>query len=164
MYYEIKDKRRIRGDIKFFTGEYADIYYSENIQDMLAPDDLETAILISILTDARATDDEVAGHEDFLGNRGWWGEELLGTSIGSKLWLLKYETNPAKRLLNLESYTKQALLWLKEQAGVTDITTEVGTVRKNVTFVQTTLQFKNNSTIKFVFYYDHYNGAIGGQE
>lgn len=81
---------------------------------LAADDGLETAVILSLFSDARALDDDKlpAGQSD---RRGWWGDawaEQQGDRFGSRLWLLR----PAKQLqqsLNLaRDYAEEALAWL----------------------------------------------------
>lgn len=86
---------------------------------------LETAVMISLFTDARAAPDDrlPPGDGD---RRGWWGNALGDDPIGSRLWLLRR----AKRLpetLNLaRDYIREALAWLVADgiAARVDVSTE----------------------------------------
>ena len=58
--------------------------------DFSSEDELLSAILISLFSDARASDEEFEGVKNWeASKRGYWGERLDGVSYGSKLWLLK---------------------------------------------------------------------------
>lgn len=84
---------------------------------------LENAITISLFTDARASDDEVAGND----KRGYWGDMDLPSdeSLGSKLWLLKREKITPDVINTTRDYCVEALMWLvdEEHLLATDITT-----------------------------------------
>ena len=69
--------------------------------------DIETAVLISIFTDAEADPDDVIpdGTQD---PRGWWADPTMG----SKLWLLQRAKHTPATLLTAIAYLKQALAWL----------------------------------------------------
>jgi phage gp46-like protein len=84
----------------------------------LAIDDgLETAVALSLFTDAPATDDELAAaglsREQ---NRGaWWGNdfvEIPGDVWGSKLWLLQRAKRTDETLARAQDYATQAVRWL----------------------------------------------------
>lgn len=82
---------------------------------LLAGNDLETAVLISVFTDRVAQQGDVI--PDGTNNpRGWWGDNKTdGTTnpIGSRLWLLSRSIAPSQQVLNQAiSYAKQALQWL----------------------------------------------------
>ena len=78
-------------------------------------DELVSAILISLFTDARATDEEFEQVKDWeLSKRGYWADQLDGVSTGSKLWLLKRAPKDQDTLERAQSYTQDALIWLVE--------------------------------------------------
>lgn len=98
-----------------------------------ASGDLETAVLLSLFTWARAAEDDPLPYEG-ADRKGWWGnldgEALHGIrEIGSKLWLL------ARRLQNEETrqdairYAADALNWMKDSAVVARIDVDAQWVR-----------------------------------
>jgi phage gp46-like protein len=80
---------------------------------LAADRDLETAVILSLFTDAAARDDDRPpdGTDD---RRGWWGNwqapERL--EIGSRLWLLSRETSTDDVRRRAEEYAAEALQWL----------------------------------------------------
>lgn len=78
--------------------------------------DIETAVVISLMTDRLAADDDVL--PDFSGDRrGWWGDldarALYGVGeIGSRLWLLRRAKATDQTPALVESYIREALDWL----------------------------------------------------
>jgi phage gp46-like protein len=80
---------------------------------LAADHDLETAVLLSLFTDASAgPDDELPDRTD--DRRGWWGnweapEEL---PIGSRLWLLARAASTEETRQRAEEYAAEALAWL----------------------------------------------------
>jgi len=89
-------------------------------KDFLRMDEgLETAILLSLFSDARALDgDEIPFGSD---KRGFWGDALLGYSFGSKLWTLERSTITNKTLAVIESHMATALQWMLEDGVVSDV-------------------------------------------
>ena len=76
-------------------------------------DGLETVVVISLFTDAKATveDGLTPGDEP----RGYWADvydEEQGLNIGSKLWLLEGATATDATLRQVESYASAALAWM----------------------------------------------------
>ncbi|MCL2430286.1 MAG: phage GP46 family protein [Alphaproteobacteria bacterium] len=70
--------------------------------------DLETAVLISLFSDARADDDDrLPGSAD--DKRGWWAGP-----IGSRLWLLTREKSTNDVRLRARDYCREALAWMIE--------------------------------------------------
>lgn len=97
---------------------------------LLVEDSLHTAVIISLLTDRRADDDDRLPQQ--TGNagpvtsdkRGWVGDIFSGRKIGSRLWLLKREKQTAETLARAIDYAKEALVWLKEDGHVVAITVD----------------------------------------
>jgi phage gp46-like protein len=75
--------------------------------------DLETAVLLSLWTDASALPDDVVpdGTDD---RRGWWGntERPETIALGSRLWLLAREKSTEDTRQRAENYAAEALQWL----------------------------------------------------
>lgn len=80
---------------------------------------LQTAIALSLFTDARALDGDVI--PDGTGDRrGWWGDMVppAGAAadtpwrLGSRLWLLSREKQTAETARRAEDYCREALDWL----------------------------------------------------
>ena len=84
----------------------------------LAVDDgLETAVLLSLFTDAPATDDELraAGLTRDQNRGAWWGNdypEVDGDVWGSKLWLLARAKRTDETLARARDYAVQAVAWM----------------------------------------------------
>lgn len=86
---------------------------------LLLDEGLKTAVLISLMTDAAARDDDNLDDGDAAGagdRRGWWGDVPLqgetATPIGSRLWLLRRaKANEATRLRAV-TLAREALAWM----------------------------------------------------
>lgn len=81
--------------------------------DLKTDDGLQTAVIVSLFTDARADEDEIPAEDRSA--RGWWGDlfpEVAGDRIGSKLWLLKREKRTVETLNRAEEYASEALQWM----------------------------------------------------
>ncbi len=87
--------------------------------------DLDTAILISLFTDAQANPDDAIpdGSND---PRGWWGDLDEDYAVGSRLWLLSRAKQTGETLALAQDYIAEALQWLIDDGVVAafDITTE----------------------------------------
>ena len=86
---------------------------------LLADDGLETRVIISLFSDARARPDDPLPGTD--GRRGWWGdavpptvlgETMTGHRTGSRLWLLWREKQVPEVLLRAREYAREALAWM----------------------------------------------------
>jgi phage gp46-like protein len=90
--------------------------------DLAKDEGLETAVLISIFTDKRISDDELPTGE--TSKRGWWGDVFPNVDqdqIGSRLWLLERVKRTAETLRKSEDYIKEALNWLIEDGVAASI-------------------------------------------
>lgn len=79
-------------------------------------DDLETAIILSLGTDARALSDDILP-DDSGDRRGWCGdasppEGLSADTYGSRLWLLSREKQVPSVLARARTYAREALEWM----------------------------------------------------
>lgn len=82
---------------------------------------LESALLISLFTDARAADDDPLPDPESDIRRGWWGDGYPDTDndqIGSKLWLLSREKQTETTRARAEGYARDALQWLIDDGVV----------------------------------------------
>lgn len=74
---------------------------------------LETALLISLFTDRRATAEQLrAAGMDESDPRGWWGDEDEDEPIGSLIWLLGRATLTNETLAQFRAYALEAWEWL----------------------------------------------------
>jgi phage gp46-like protein len=88
--------------------------------DLTVGNDLGTAVMISLFTDATAGADDVI--PDGSGDpRGWWGDEGEDRPIGSKLWLLTRSKQTATVLALAKAYIEQALQWLIDDGVATSV-------------------------------------------
>lgn len=80
----------------------------------LADDDgLDTAVILSLFTDARARDSDALPSPSDV--RGWWGDAYLanpGDRFGSRLWLLGRRKQLPSVLVEARSYAEEALAWM----------------------------------------------------
>ena len=86
------------------------------LEGLMLQDDnsLDSAVIISIFTDRRATDDDVipSGSED---KRGSWIDsfpDVEGDKIGSRLWLLDRAKLTQDTLDKVKYYLEECLAWL----------------------------------------------------
>jgi phage gp46-like protein len=92
--------------------------------DLASDAGLRTAVLISLLTDARAeADDDIPDGSD--DRRGWWADP----DMGSRLWLLVRETQTARTLERAREYAQEALAWLVEDGIARAVTVTAEWVR-----------------------------------
>ena len=81
--------------------------------DSCQNDEILAAIMISLFTDARATDEEYQEVSNWEPpKRGYWADQLDGTNSGSKIWLLKRSPRDYETLEKAELYANEALEWM----------------------------------------------------
>lgn len=98
-----------------------------------ASGDLETAVVMSLFTWARASEDDELPYKG-ADRKGWWGnldgEALYGIKeFGSKLWLLARRTQTETTRQDAIRYASDALKWMKDDAVVARIDVDAQWVR-----------------------------------
>ena len=90
--------------------------------DSFQNNEILEAIMISLFTDARATDEEYQEVSNWEpSKRGYWADQLDGTNTGSKLWLLKRSPRDNETLEKAEVYALEALEWMTQDNLVKQI-------------------------------------------
>jgi phage gp46-like protein len=101
------------------------------VEDDIAVDGgLETAVLISLFTDALAEVDQLPDGE--TDRRGWWGDALAdrpNERTGSLLWLYERETPRADLLPKIQDACELALKWLVDD-GVAEAVKATATFQR----------------------------------
>lgn len=98
-------------------------------QDLARDDGLESAVLVSLFTDRRASLDQLRPGDNRNDLRGWWGDynpAADGDRTGSHLWLLAREKQTRETLARARQYAEQAMAWMVEDkvARRVDVATE----------------------------------------
>lgn len=107
--FEFKQAREGFWDLEIEDGEF------------LETSTLETALLFSLFTDARANDDQ---ERLPLKRRGWLGSQQLHFDYedqGSKLWFFDQTRISEQNLSEMSSYTNQALAWILKEGRADSI-------------------------------------------
>ncbi len=125
------------GDFNFLNG------------DLEREEGLETSVLISLYTDARASEDDNVDDPNDL--RGWAGDLLPSNddSIGSKLWLLDRSKATQENANKAKQYVQQALNWMIEDgvASKIDVVTSIVGYEETKKLVLNITIYKNNDKI-----------------
>ena len=82
--------------------------------DLIADNTIATAIVNSLLIDKRYNNEQ-----------GFWGDVLLGRSIGSLLWTLERATINDTTIALIKQYSTDALQWLLDQKMISSIDVSV---------------------------------------
>ena len=129
---------------------------------LLAQDEgLDTAILHSLFTNARAKDgDELPAGT--ASRQGWWGDLTLpheGDRYGSRLYLLSREKQTPAVLLRAEEYAREALAWLTADglADHLEVTAEI--VREGVLGLKISVWLDDEHPIVKNYLYDLSGGG-----
>ncbi|MFH5923853.1 phage GP46 family protein [Roseomonas xinghualingensis] len=113
-------------------GDFAIVWDAERTQGdwqlgdhgaLLTAPALETAVMVSLFTDARARPGDTlpAGTTD---RRGWWGSALDNEPVGSRLWLLRRAKREPETLRRAREFIIEALAWLTEDQVATRVDVE----------------------------------------
>lgn len=84
---------------------------------------LETAVLLSLFTDRRITEEELP--DLMTDKRGYWGDmvaDVDGDKFGSKLWTLVRSKRTIETLRRGEDYCRQALQWMIDDGIASAVT------------------------------------------
>jgi phage gp46-like protein len=85
--------------------------------DIVPDEGLETAVLISLFSDARATEDQIPAIDRDGDLRGYWGDvrpQVAGDQTGSLLWVLKRAKQLNQTLADAREYAQKSLKWLMD--------------------------------------------------
>lgn len=126
----------------------------------LKPDaGLETAVVLSLFTDARAEDGDRLP-DDETDPRGWWGDVAAtvdGDRFGSRLWLLKREKQTQETLNRARTYAEEALAWLIDDGIATAVLVEAEWISRGLLGLGVTIALADGAISEH-----HFNTAVGG--
>jgi phage gp46-like protein len=81
--------------------------------DLATDESLETAVLLSLFSDALAHEDDVLPDLHHNDRRGWWADTASPSPpFGSRLWLLAREKETEDVRLRAIHYSEEALAWM----------------------------------------------------
>lgn len=136
-------------DIKFSLG------------DVVPDDGLETAVLISLFSDARATDDMLAAIDRDGDLRGYWGDVPgtaengpIGDSTGSLLWVIKRAKQLNQTRADAQFYARQSLQWLIDDGIASSVRVETSYPTRGVMLLDIAI-YRPQSANPVVFRYNY---------
>lgn len=119
---------------------------------------LETAIRLSLFTDARALEgDELpAGVREFGADlRGWWGSAFMSTgAMGSRLWTLKRSALTADTRQRARDYCLEALAWLLTSGIASDVRVETEVAAGGVLKIGIEIERERNTPARFAYLWE----------
>lgn len=138
-------------------GIEGDVYVEEN--GFREVDGLETAIRLSLFTDARAREgDDLPEGTGAFGEdlRGWWGEAFLEDSapFGSRLWTLKRSALTAATRQRARDYCLEALGWLVELGIASEIQVETEVADRGMLAVGVTINRERETPARFAYLWE----------
>lgn len=108
----IWDAQNVRGDWSVADGQLA------------IGQDLATAVLLSLFTDAEAHADD-AIPDGTTWRRGWYGDDGETVRLGSRLWLLERSKVTADLVPRAKGYIAEALQWMIDDGVVASFSIDV---------------------------------------
>ena len=131
-----------------------DILFANN--DIVKDEGLETAVLISLFTDARAEDgDDIPDPDN--DKRGWWGDLVNEDNgiLGSRLWTLSRSKITTENLTLTEGFAAQALQWLIDDEIVSSISVTAERNADDVNRVDLLVEIKKEGEDPVLLKYDN---------
>lgn len=139
-------------DIQLAQQDDLGFYYNVAGADLVHDDGLETAVNISLFTDARVTEAELP--PGTTAKRGWWGDlfaSVEGDRIGSKIWTLARRTVTEETAGDLETYAKEALDWLVTDNIAASVLVEATVEKPNSILLSVKIQKPDGTDSLFDF-------------
>jgi phage gp46-like protein len=110
--------------------------------------ELEQAVYISLFTDKRITFDETPPREN--DRRGWFGNAIDNSDIGSRLWILQTE-KMIDILDTVQAYCLEALQWIIDDQVASEITVNVSQRDRYSVDIETIISKGNNLNKRYFF-------------
>jgi phage gp46-like protein len=122
-------------------------------QPSLSGDDgLDTAVILSLFTDARAKEgDDVPDPTDL---RGWWGDAFAaktGDRFGSRLWLLGRRKQLPATLSEARGYAEEALAWMVKDGIASRVEVDAFIPRDEMLGLAIAIYKPNGDPVRFRF-------------
>lgn len=122
----------------------------DNNKRLINDKGFESSILISLGTNARASDQDVLP-STYRDRGGFSGSVLMGYNIGSKFWLLERSIMDETLILKIKQYTKEALLWMIEDKILKNIEVAEVSIAKGYPEITLFLFKPENEKITYQF-------------
>ena len=139
-------------DIKLTPDEFGIGNIEVSGNDLAVDNGLNTAVYISLFTDARVDDESLL--DDKTDKRGYWADVFDDKPMGSKLWLLAREKNLSAVLDKAKTYCQDALKWLIEDGIAKKITVNTESVSENILGIETIIQKPSDEILNFKYSYN----------
>jgi phage gp46-like protein len=87
--------------------------------------ELESAVLISLFTDALADPEDLLPPGQAIDRRGWWADSYENEQIGSKLWQVFWRQTTQDTLNWARDTALKALQWMLDDQVASDLSVDV---------------------------------------
>jgi phage gp46-like protein len=141
-------------DIKLMPDDFGigNIELTEN--DAAIDDGLNTAVYISLFTDARVDDENENLLDDKADKRGYWGDVFEEKPMGSKLWLLAREKKLNAVLEKAKIYSIDALKWLIDDGIAKEIIVNTKFTENDFLEIKIIITKPSDEILKFEYFYN----------
>lgn len=116
---------------------------------------LETAIRLSLFTDARAQEgDDLPEGTGAFGEdlRGYWADSLLSTgAMGSRLWTLKRSALTSETRQRARDFALEALAWMKSIGIASEIAVETEVAEAGVLLIGITITRESETPARYAY-------------
>ena len=125
--------------------------------DLERDDGLETAVIISLFTDRRASSEQIPAELPQDDLRGYWGDISNSTpsdQTGSLLWLLAREKQLPQVLSRAQQYCREALAWMVEDLIATRVEVTAQFVAQGWMLISIDIFRPTGSRVRYQFNYE----------
>lgn len=125
--------------------------------DLERDDGLETAVIISLFTDRRASAEQIPPEYPQDDLRGYWGDITNASATdqtGSLLWLLAREKQLPQTLSRAEQYCREALAWMIDDLVSTRIDVVASYISKSWMLLVVDIYRPTGQAVRFQYNYE----------
>lgn len=125
--------------------------------DLARDDGLETAVIISLFTDRRASPEQIPVELPQDDLRGYWGDISNATpsdQTGSQLWLLAREKQLPQVLGRAQQYCREALTWMIEDLVATRVEVTAEFIAQGWMLILVDIFRPTGSPVRYRFNYE----------
>lgn len=125
--------------------------------DLAREDGLETAVIISLFTDRRASPEQIPVELPQDDLRGYWGDVSNAASsdqTGSLLWLLAREKQLPQVLSRAQQYSREALAWMVDDLVATRVEVMTEFIAQGWMLITVDIFRPTGSPVRYRFNYE----------
>lgn len=125
--------------------------------DLARDDGLETAVIISLFTDRRASPEQIPVELPQDDLRGYWGDISNATpsdQTGSLLWLLAREKQKSQVLSRAQDYCRAALAWMVDDLIATRVEVTAQFIAQGWMLILVDIYRPTGSPVRYQFNYE----------